>query len=112
MSQMQMFPLPLRSIAFGSITTSYVQVGTPWTRPVRLVKFFNGTDAPLFISWDGTTDHEILPSVGFVLLDVGTNATKFENTFVVLANQPFFVKRVGGAPSSGALYISGYGDKP
>lgn len=112
MSQMQMSPLPLRSIAFGGVGVNYAAVGTVWDRPVRVIKFFNGTDKDVLISWDGTTDNEVLPAAGFILLDVGTNSTKFENTYVVQANQTFFVKRGGDAPTRGAFYISGYGSRP
>jgi len=112
MNQSVLYPQTLRSLAFGDIGASYAAVGTPLAIPARVVKFFNGTDAPVLISWDGTTDHEFLPPGAFLLIDVATNATKYTNFCAIAAQTQFFVKRASGAPSSGAFYISLYGDKP
>jgi len=112
MNQSVLYPQALRSLAFGSVAAGYTAVGAALALPARLAYFFNGTDAAVIISWDGTTDHQFLPAGGFLLLDIATNATKFANSCVVPAQTRFFVKRAAGAPSSGDFYISLYGDKP
>jgi hypothetical protein len=100
----RIFPEPLRSTAFGSITGSYTAVGTALAHPARLVLFQNTTDQAVYISWDGTNDHMYIPAGSFILLDIGTNKG-LGSEFCISQNTTFYVK-YASAPSSGVIVIS------
>lgn len=99
---------PLRSIAAGSVGSSYTAIGTPLVHPARILKIQNLTDANLLFSFDGTTDNEFVPSGGFTLYDVTTNQVQTQGAFLLKGTQ-IYVKQ-SGVPSTGSVYITvGYG---
>lgn len=100
-----MYPEPLRTIAFGGITGTYAGVGTALTNPGRIYWLQNDTDALLTFSWDGLTDHFVLPSGAFVLLDVTSNRTDTGGSLNIATGQRTYVK---GAPTSGAVYLTSF----
>ena len=93
----------LRSLGFASISGTYATVGTPINHAVRLIKFQNTTNGNLTVSFDGTTDNEIIPAGGFALYDFGTNRREPDTSFVLQAGTQVYVK---GSPSSGTFYIT------
>lgn len=95
---------PLREIAFGSITGSYQAVGSAVSDNVRMIKITNGTNAPMYISLDGSTDHEKVPAAGYVLYDFSTNKIRDDGMFLPVGTV-FYVKQ-DSAPSSGNLWIA------
>ena len=96
---------PLQSVAFGSITSSYKDLGVAFGHSVRIIRFVNNTNGLLLISFDGSTDNLVLPAGSFVLYDVTTN--KANNTpWLVFSNgTQAFVKYSGSAPTSGSVYL-------
>lgn len=100
----KIFPETLRSIAASTFTGSYQVCGSVLAHPSRIVKFTNNTATTVTISWDGTNDHEILPTTSFVLLDVSTNR-EISDIFNIAAGVQFYVK---GSVSTGTFYISSY----
>ena len=95
---------PLRSLAFGSIGAAYMGIGTAISNPARAIFLQNLTDATLLFSFDGVTEHLILPSNGFFLFDITSNKTS-EIGFFADKGQRFYVKQSGVA-TSGAVYLS------
>lgn len=96
---------PLRSLAFGSIGAAYVGVGTALTTPVRIVHVLNTTDVTLIFSWDGVADHFVLPSNGYMVIDLTTNKLSSSGFFLPGAKR-LYVKQETGAPSAGKVYFS------
>lgn len=94
----------LRTVAFGSITTGFLPIGTPLTHTNRIIKFTNTSDADLIISYDGTTSNDVVTAGGFVLYDFTSNAIS-NNGFVTSIGTQLFVKYVA-APTKGALYVT------
>tara|TARA_R110000868_G_scaffold121883_3_gene323333 strand:- start:2007 stop:2330 length:324 start_codon:yes stop_codon:yes gene_type:complete len=94
-------PEALRSLAFGSISGTYALVGSI-TNPSQLYIIQNLTNATITFSQDGVTDHFILPSMGFITLDIGTNKGTFQ-TLSVQAGTALYAK---GSPGSGSVYIT------
>lgn len=92
----------LRSIASSSITGTYQQVGGIFTHPMRLVKFVNNTNQDVLVSFDGTTDNDIIPANGFALYDMTTNAYVDLGRFVFQNRTPVFVK---GTAGTGTFYV-------
>lgn len=97
----------VRSLAFGSIVSSYAAVGTPATRADAILQFQNLTDADVMVSFDGVVDHFPLAAGAYFVLDVCTNKVTPDGMYLSIGTQ-FYVKYLTGAPSSGAFYISLY----
>ena len=95
---------PIRSLAFSLIGASYVAVGTSIKATTRQFFIQNLTDATLMFSFDGATDHFVLPANGFWVSDVTANKVTDEGFFLPIGYQ-LFVKRIG-VPTSGTVYFS------
>lgn len=97
----------LSSLAFGSISGTYANLGTALTRPARAFKITNNTEGDIIYSTNGgTTDHDFLPAGSFVLWDVQSNINpQFDDKFVFPIGAQFAVKQVT-APVSGAVYLT------
>jgi hypothetical protein len=93
---------PLRSIAFGAISSSYAPVGAPLSDTARKVKFVNTTNAGVMLSLDGVTDHDYIPSNGFALYDLVDSSNIDQQKPEIPLGTQFYVK---GTPSSGTFYI-------
>lgn len=95
---------PIRSIAHGSITNSYVAVGTAFTHPCRLICITNDTDGGMLFSTDASTDMLYLPAGTFKLFDLNTNRFKREQYWVFPVGTQFYVK-YSAAPTKNSVYI-------
>lgn len=97
----------IRELAFGGISGTYANVGTALANISRMIHVTNLTDADLYFSFNGRTDHVILPaSGGFFVYDVNANRdTNEEGWYLTPGTQPS-VRQVSGAPSSGSVYVS------
>lgn len=94
----------LRTLAAGSISGTYANVGTPLESPMRIMIFQNLTDVTLTFSFASGMDHFVLPTQGQFVLDVSSD--EFQgNGFIVSINTQMQVK---GSPSTGAVYISAF----
>lgn len=102
----KILPEAVRSLAFGSISGTYMGVGTPLSNPSRLVMFQNFTDGDVMVSFDGITDHLPVSANGFVLLDITANKTVTQG-FYIAEGTRFYVKEIT-APSTGSFYISSF----
>lgn len=98
----------IRELAFGDISGTYAEVGTPLTQNWREFRILNTTDAAIFISADGETDNFYLPANSFLLWDLSANAPPINetDTFVMSLKTQFYA-RSDGSPSSGSVYIEG-----
>jgi hypothetical protein len=96
----------LRSIAFGSILTTYVQVGLPTENTIRMVCFNNTTNANLIISFNGINDKVFVAANGFKLYDFASNKSNQGGTLDLPQNTAFWVRlETGSTATSGNLYI-------
>lgn len=95
----------LRSLANGSITTSFVAVGTALANPARMVIITNNTDGDMFFSDDGSNNKFFVPKNSFLLLDLCTNRVNVDQMFVYPQGTQFYVK-YSSSPSQGAVYIA------
>lgn len=94
----------LRSVAFGSITSSYVIVGAVLPSPAVSVAFKNNTNGVILVSTDGVTDMLVYPGLSYGVYDVRTNAPNATD-YLLSEGTPFLVKYSGSAPTSGSFYI-------
>lgn len=94
----------LRSVAFGSITTSYAIVGSELPTPAVCLSFMNGTNGVVYVSTDGINDMLAIPASTGLVFDIRTNSPSATD-YLFSENTPFLVKYSGSAPSSGSFYI-------
>jgi hypothetical protein len=101
---------PIRTVAFGGISGTYAVVGTPLINLTRLILFQNFTDVSVFFSFDGVNDHIVVPTTGFVLLDLNTNKDSPAEVlgWYIQQGTQIQVKQVSGAAGSGSVYVSSF----
>jgi hypothetical protein len=92
-----------RTLAYSSITTSFVAVGTAFTHMIRVVHIINNTDGDMIFSTDGSTSQLFVPAYSFALYDVSTNK-ELSAPFFFPENTQFYVQ-YSSAPSKGAVYV-------
>lgn len=95
---------PERSLAAGSISSSYAAVGSAFSHPIRILVLQNQTDVAITFSLDGTNDTITLQSKIAFTFDVCANRTE-QNSFIIASGTRVWVK---GSPSSGDVYISAF----
>ncbi|HTJ49053.1 MAG TPA: hypothetical protein VL443_06320 [Cyclobacteriaceae bacterium] len=96
---------PQRTIAFGSISSSYAGIGSAYAHPVRLYMIQNFTDAALQFSWDGINDHFPLAAGGSMIIDITSNKTATGGMFAAAEGDRTYVKTID-APTSGSVYLT------
>lgn len=97
----------LRSLGFGSFAAGYTQVGTNFAHPIRLLVMQNLTDGAATISFDGVTDHMVLPSGGQVVFDFASDTSLIAGMWSLSIGDSVWVKENGAAPTVGSFYVSG-----
>lgn len=96
----------IRSVAFGSITGSFANLGSATTNPAYCITVFNGTDAQIQVSKDGgSTTWVDLPPLGAICRDFGKKTEQGVVGLVAVGTQ-FQVKYSGSAPTEGTLSIT------
>lgn len=94
---------PLRSLAFGSISGTYAGIGTVFANPARQIIIVNTTDVLLTFSFDGITDHFVIPNNGQLIDDITSNMTATGGALSLPQGTRIYVK---GAPTLGSVYLS------
>lgn len=95
----------LRTTAFGSITGSYVAIGSAFAYQARIICFTNTTNQDVLFSMDGSTDQLIVPAGSFKLFDVTMNHRPVNmDDFCFAIGTQWYVK-YAAAPNAGAVYI-------
>ena len=97
-----------RSISAASIAGSpgtLLGIGTAYANPVRIYYLLNNTDADLQFSWDGINNSFVLPSKGFLLLDVTTNRTDSGGSCNIAQGDRTYVTTLG-TPTTGSVYLT------
>lgn len=82
-------------------------VGTPFENALRIFKLQNLTDVPVYISFDGLTDHIYLPPQAFEVYDISTNRINNEGYFIAEGTR-IYVKEAAASPTSGSVYVGGF----
>lgn len=95
-----------RTLAFGSISGTFAAVGSPLSKPIRLIKFVNTSTVDLIVSFDATTNNIYLPASSFDLYDLNANQDPGYD-FKMQVGTQIYVKQASGAPSSGGLFVMG-----
>lgn len=96
---------PIRSIAFGSISGTYMGIGSAVQHPILQIYIVNTTDADLMFSIDGITDHFVVASHGFFLDDISSNKGRGGGLYLAEGTR-LYVKQESGSPTLGSVYFS------
>ena len=96
----------LRSLGFASFAAGYTIVGTAFAHPIRLLVMQNLTNGTATVSFDGVTDHMVLPSGGQIVLDFASDASFVAGMWSLAVGDSVWVKNNGAAPTSGSFYVS------
>lgn len=95
----------IRSTAYGSITGSYLAIGSAFAYQARIICFTNTTNQDVLFSTNGSTNQLIVPAGSFKLFDVTMNHRPVNmDDFCFAIGTQWYVKYTS-APSSGAVYI-------
>ena len=85
----------LREVAFGSITASYAALGAVLAHDAFIDAFINETNANIYISFDGTTNHKKFGAQAGRVTDLKANDC------YRIAGTQIYIKHDGTAPTSG-----------
>lgn len=96
---------PLRSLAFGGISGAYAGVGASFAHPVRILKVTNTTDAALLISFDGSTNHDVVAASSAWIHDYSANREANGDQLDQAQGTRIYVKQVS-APTLGTVYVT------
>jgi hypothetical protein len=96
---------PVRTLAFGSISGTYMGIGLPLNNPARIMLFQNLTDQTLMFSLDGVNDNFPLAAMTSFVLDVTSNKSLGEGYFVAEGTR-IYVRDLGIATTLGAVYVT------
>jgi hypothetical protein len=102
----------LRSMAFGSITSSFQGIGlfsspatpSPLVHAMRVLVFQNTTNVDIYVSFDGTTVNAVVPSSSFSLYDLTSDQDTNEK-FRYQSGTQIYIK-YASAPTSGSFYLT------
>lgn len=101
-------PEELRELSFTSVAASYTALGDAFEHPIVLFHLVNDLNEDIFVSFFNDENHMFVKEGSFVLYDVAANSElpsgyrSFEKGTIVS------VKRAGGAPTSGAVYLMAF----
>jgi len=101
-----MFPEDLRSLGFAAIGVNYAPIGTGFENPARIMFLQNLTDQSLLFSWNGVDNHLLLPSTGFIVLDVTSNKSMPAGIACFRQGTRIYVKDLLTPVTSGAVFLS------
>lgn len=104
MSRNYIVPVPLSSINSTTFTGAYQLVAT-LPRPCLIVRMVNNSAVLVTISYDGVNDHDVIPTLGVLQLDIQANAGATNYTAFLRQGTSIYVK---AAASTGLFYVSGY----
>jgi hypothetical protein len=90
---------PLKELAFGSLTSSYVAIGTPLVNPSRIMYIKNSSNVDVYISTDGTNAIKHMVAAGTDIINCRANYGCWP------AGTQFYAKIVTGTATSGYIVI-------
>lgn len=98
--------IAVQTVAFGSITSSYVATGAAMPAPIRILKISNTTNADIYVSYNGSTNNDVVPASSGMVLDFTANKTLPDGNFLPTGTVIYI--KYASAPSSGNVYVSAY----
>ncbi len=98
---------PIRTVAFGAISGTYIPLGTPLTNHIRLIVVTSSLNANIYLTTDGITDEIVIGANSYRVLDFSANKVRDDGLFVSSGTQ-ISIKQVSGAPTSGDIWLEAF----
>lgn len=99
-------PIPLASFDTSTLTGSYQAIdASGFDSPCVIVKMYNGGSVAVTVSWDGTNDHDYMPSGSTLILDITSNSQRANQKFVAESGQKIYLK---GSAGTGSFYLAAW----
>lgn len=99
-------PIPRASFDVSGLTGSYQAIdASGFDNAVVVIKMYNGGSTGVDVSWDGSVDHDYMPSGSTLILDVAANRNKADQKFASEAGQKIYLK---GTAGTGNFYLSAW----
>lgn len=95
----------LREVAFGAVTASFAAWGAVLAHNVRIISINNGTNADIYVSFDGTNAHIRVAANSFQLFDFTSNMVTHDDDAFFLANRTQVYIKYVTAPTSGTAWL-------
>jgi hypothetical protein len=99
----RVLPETLRSIDSATFTGAYQALGTALTHNAVLAKFVNNSNILITVSWNGVSDHDVIPAGSFALYDITANKPDSTPGFFIGKGTQFYVKAAAGV---GLVYLT------
>lgn len=103
----KLLAIPLLSINSTGFNGAFQLVGK-LPQPIRLLRVVNNSNVTVIISFDGSHDHDLIPSDTEFQLPAGALAFSSNYSCAIAANTPVYIKGTAGMGNSGSVSISGY----
>lgn len=97
--------LELTTFNTAGLAGSYTAINTGFAEPIVILRLINTSSNAITISYDGTTDHEYLPSNSTIQLSFATNSIPNAKNAQMKKGTIVYAKGTAGA---GTLAIAGY----
>lgn len=88
----------VRSLAFGSISGTYANVGTAFSDRQRILIIYNGLDVLATVSLSGGNDHFVLPAGSTLTIDLNASGLHIGSSHRVQVKAT--------SATSGSIYVS------
>jgi hypothetical protein len=98
--------IPVQTVAYGSITGSFVAFGAAMPEPICILKIQNTTNADMYISFDGTTKNDVVVAESGMVLDFAANKSVEQGRYLPQGTI-IYIEYVT-APTYGNVYLSAY----
>lgn len=95
---------PLRSLGFAALTNTLAPLGTPYANPVRIYTFTNGTDATVYVSFNGVNNMFAILAGNSLVLDLTTNKSFDDGLYLEVGKSTYVAYAT--VPTSGFVYLS------
>jgi hypothetical protein len=95
--------------AFNStgLSTSYQALNASgFSGPTVLMRIYNASNRDITISYDGTHDHDFVPTTQWLTLNFQTNAAP--NNYVAMMKKGTIVYLKGASAGTGLIYLATY----
>lgn len=89
----------IRETAFGSVTSSYVALGSALLHDAFRITLVNDTDTNVYVSLDGSTDNKKIPTKSDRIYDDKTNDMYRKK------DTQFYIKDDGSAATEDAVWL-------
>jgi hypothetical protein len=94
------------TLAGMSLSGTYQAINaTPFAGPCFRIAIYNTTNGAIDISYDGSTDNDVVPATSFIVIDAQTNAQPNADMALFKKNLVVYAK---GSSAAGTVYVSGY----